>query len=977
MNPAHPDSTLHILVMHGPELAQAGLDPQKFSHEEARLPDCQVIPVDPALPAHRQAELLRPLFPPDQAAGPVLLVAKDPEHRGAGVARFLLEEVGVNPARFQEVDLTLALEYPDPAARTAKSLEMIHLAAAQVSRAVPLSSQTVPVSRRVLVWGDSYAAWRLAWELAQMDYPVLLASPNPEPSSLAFEYALGIAGSELLASLTRQIQDHPLIQRVFEATIRDFGGVTGAFTVSLATPQGQLRETVGAVVLAPELQRQSARNCHGAPEHPGIISQRRLEAKLAAGAALPGSVAFLVGLAGESHPLSLGRALKAAAKMLEAGSRVFLLVGNTKLAGKGIERALREAQEAGLVFIKLRDCPIFSLTDAGVRLTFYEPTLREEMALMADLVVLDDQYRATEDNARLAELLRLPLGPRGFLQDDNVHYIPVATNRRGIFVVGPARGLMDLEDTDADVNAALLAVQDLLGQGQAVAPAGRAVVDRGKCVLCLTCHRFCPHGAITWDSRAIIHELACQGCGTCASQCPNDAIQLRNYADDQVMAQLTALDPHLRPRIVAFLCRNSAWEAWQTTTRQHAASLPLGFTPIKMPCAGKVDPEYLLQAFEAGADGVMVLSCPTDNCKSSHGNLCAARGVEQVQALLAEAGIDPNRLLFHSLAANAPGDFLDTLDHFVANLGPQATAIDPAHPFWLTIGTAFARHPGVSQVGQPPVPFRENEEVIVELNPQDAHSLGIQPGDFLTVENGGESVLATAVVNRRLRPGNAFLPSRGQQEAVKRLTGGAREVLEQTPEYRALAVFLAKMMEEFEEVFGLKVPTSRFLHRGHTWVALESGGRLRLGMDDFSQKVLGPGDSLRLPKVGQEIRREQAALALHRGKEQAAVLGPVYGIIEAVNPKVLNRPGLVHDDPYGDGWLIMVAPTELSQDLGNLLSGPACLPWMEQETLRLIGMLEPSVGATLQSGGALIDDVFGHYPELGWSRLVKEFLHTG
>lgn len=240
-----------------------------------------------------------------------------------------------------------------------------------------------------------------------------------------------------------------------------------------------------------------------------------------------------------------------------------------------------------------------------------------------------------------------------------------------------------------------------------------------------------------------------------------------------------------------------------------------------------------------------------------------------------------------------------------------------------------------------------------------------------------EAITATAVLTRRVRPGTAFLPSHFEPEAVKRLVEGAPEALARLPEFRALAVYLAKMVEEFEEVFGLKVPTSRFLHRGHTWVALESGGRVRLGMDDFSQKVLGPGDGFRLPLIGEEIRREEATLALHRGKEQAAVLAPVYGVVEAVNPQVLKRPSLVHDDPYGDGWLMVVAATDLNPDLNHLVSGEKNAPWIEEEAMRLLSLLDPSVGATLQSGGGLIDDVYGQFPELGWNRLVKEFLHTG
>jgi coenzyme F420-reducing hydrogenase delta subunit/glycine cleavage system H lipoate-binding protein/NAD-dependent dihydropyrimidine dehydrogenase PreA subunit/formylmethanofuran dehydrogenase subunit D len=493
------------------------------------------------------------------------------------------------------------------------------------------------------------------------------------------------------------------------------------------------------------------------------------------------------------------------------------------------------------------------------------------------------------------------------------------------------------------------------------------VVDRGKCVLCLTCLRLCPHGAITWDNRAIINELACQGCGICASQCPNEAIQVQNCTDAQMTCLLEAFDPTLSPRIVAFMCRNSAWEAYQTAVKFQAASLPLGFTPIKVPCAGKVDPDYLLRAFNAGAEGVLVLSCPQDNCKSSHGNLCAERDVEQVQGLLAEAGVDPNRLLFHSLAANAPGDFINAVDHLMANLSHQAAATDEAHPFWLTIGTSFTHQP---------VTASENPEVCLELNAQDALNLGLQPGDQIRTSGSRGAVTATVVLSDRVRPGTAFVPMHSREEVLKWLVEEALDPIAQMPEYKGCAVSLAKLVEHFEEVFGLKVPTSRYLHRGHTWLALETGGRVRLGMDDFSQKVLGPGDAIQVPLIGEEMRRDKATLALCRQGERAGVLAPVNGVIEAVNPNILKRPGLVHDDPYGEGWLMVVAPTNLQTDLDRLVSGEGSAPWIEEESMRLLAMLESEVGPTFQSGGTIIDDVYGQYPQLGWGRLIKEFLRS-
>ena len=105
-------------------------------------------------------------------------------------------------------------------------------------------------------------------------------------------------------------------------------------------------------------------------------------------------------------------------------------------------------------------------------------------------------------------------------------------------------------------------------------------------------------------------------------------------------------------------------------------------------------------------------------------------------------------------------------------------------------------------------------------------------------------------------------------------------------------------------------------------------------------------------------------------------IAPERPIVEAVNPKVRQRTSLAHDDPYGEGWLFVVTPTNLKPDLENMLFGQRNVAWIENESHKLLGMLESTAGITLPSGGAIIDDVYGHYPQLGWQRLVTEFLHT-
>lgn len=182
---------------------------------------------------------------------------------------------------------------------------------------------------------------------------------------------------------------------------------------------------------------------------------------------------------------------------------------------------------------------------------------------------------------------------------------------------------------------------------------------------------------------------------------------------------------------------------------------------------------------------------------------------------------------------------------------------------------------------------------------------------------------------------------------------------------------------QIAEVFGLQVPTSNYyLHRGHSWAVLEDNGQVRVGVDAFSQKILGPADEVKFPEIDRVYYQNHICLTLFREGHKASIEAPVDGAVKAINPKVQQRPGLIHEDPYGEGWLFTLTPTNLNQNLENLFYGEDNVTWIEQESQRLFYIMNNVIGSTLPSGGSLIDDIYGNFPELGWRRLVKDFLLT-
>ena len=101
--------------------------------------------------------------------------------------------------------------------------------------------------------------------------------------------------------------------------------------------------------------------------------------------------------------------------------------------------------------------------------------------------------------------------------------------------------------------------------------------------------------------------------------------------------------------------------------------LPEGLRMIRVPCAGKVDVDYILTAFQAGADGVLVFACHKDNCKSERGNTFAEWRVEDAGRMLEEIGLERERLQFSTIASNMPVEFVRitrALEEKLKHLGP-------------------------------------------------------------------------------------------------------------------------------------------------------------------------------------------------------------------------------------------------------------------------------------------------------------------
>jgi len=178
------------------------------------------------------------------------------------------------------------------------------------------------------------------------------------------------------------------------------------------------------------------------------------------------------------------------------------------------------------------------------------------------------------------------------------------------------------------------------------------------------------------------------------------------------------------------------------------------------------------------------------------------------------------------------------------------------------------------------------------------------------------------------------------------------------------------------KIKGFKVPQGYYLHRGHTWVKIEEGSMIRVGIDDFVSRLLGPFDSIETPLIGKEVKQDRADISITRGSRRAKMLSPINGVVTSINPKLREQGSAKGQDAFSDLWIMRVHSDSLRQDVKNLMINNETRDFMGGQVERLHQVMEEVSGPLNTDGGYLGNDIYGNMPQLGWKRLTKLFLHT-
>ncbi len=172
-------------------------------------------------------------------------------------------------------------------------------------------------------------------------------------------------------------------------------------------------------------------------------------------------------------------------------------------------------------------------------------------------------------------------------------------------------------------------------------------------------------------------------------------------------------------------------------------------------------------------------------------------------------------------------------------------------------------------------------------------------------------------------------------------------------------------------------PEDIYYHRGHTWVRLEQGNTMKIGLDDFTQQVMGNIEGIAIPSPGGELSQGQVAWRVRHGKRKLSQLAPLGGTVVEVNEELKKDPTLANRSPYEKGWILKVRTKGLNKEMPELMDALQFKARFDQDKARFMASFSnQALGAVYGDGGEVIKGAATKLDEGTWKKLVTQLFHS-
>jgi len=135
------------------------------------------------------------------------------------------------------------------------------------------------------------------------------------------------------------------------------------------------------------------------------------------------------------------------------------------------------------------------------------------------------------------------------------------------------------------------------------------------------------------------------------------------------------------------------------------------------------------------------------------------------------------------------------------------------------------------------------------------------------------------------------------------------------------------------KIDGNEFPEDLYYDKNHMWLKVE-GDKVRVGYNDWAQEAAGKLVSIKTRPAGRPVKAGKTLGSVESGKWVGSLKVPVTGKISEINPALKDDPSIINSSPYGDGWVAVIEPDNLEEELKALISGSdkaAIEAWLAEE----------------------------------------------
>ncbi len=599
-----------------------------------------------------------------------------------------LKKAGLNPNLLEMANIRNQnswMHQYNPALATAKAKIQVSSAVAKAELKKALKVRVKTIIPRTLVVGGGLTGMTTALSLADQGIECFLVERCSELGGHARDIVSACAAGNtrnLVEESIARVQQHPLISTFLNSRVVSCKGSTGNFISNIQTMRNKwirTTETIryGAAVLCTGAMEAKPREYLYAKAE-GVFTQDEFCSLLHSGEDAfkkAASVVFIQCVASREKKrpycsrTCCTRTLQSALKLKEINPGIQIYVINRQMNTCGEKELLYEqARRKGVIFIKYtRDNrPLVQETPQGLNINIQDHVLKKPLKIKTRHLVLATGIVPDPEITRLAGIFNCSLDSDLFLQDRYYFLHPCSLDREGIFAAGLCLQPGHMEESLVQARAAVSDVRNLLFKKQLPIDSSRAYLTAG-CDGCGLCIDKCPYAAIKYLACSgenpgpgpgiWIDEEICEGCGACVSACPTKGVAIDESKMDRIRSQVLSMLHSCKeetssrtPLVVAFCCSRGPYMAADTAGALKQQSSPCVII-IRVNCIGNLSRDIILEGMQQGIDGIMILGCPSGECRYRHGEQNIVKQAGNIRDYLRQNRINPDRLMFGCLSS--------------------------------------------------------------------------------------------------------------------------------------------------------------------------------------------------------------------------------------------------------------------------------------------------------------------------------------